>query len=117
MGRKPVRNDSRSSQSQISVDEEIRGAFGTIRAEDRTPSKTWRQRLLTLAAIMGPGIIVLVGDNDAGGVATYAQAGQNAGYSLLWTLILLVPACAVLFGSRPLSRMAFRHLPGPSRQE
>ena len=94
-GREPIRNDSRSSQSQISVDEEIRGAFGTIRAEDRTPSKTWRQRLLTLAAIMGPGIIVLVGDNDAGGVATYAQAGQNAGYSLLWTLILLVPVLIV----------------------
>ena len=94
-GREPIRNDSRSSQSQISVDEDIRGAFGTIRAEDRTPSKTWRQRLLTLAAIMGPGIIVLVGDNDAGGVATYAQAGQNAGYSLLWTLILLVPVLIV----------------------
>jgi len=94
-GREPIRNDSRSSQSQISVDDEIRGAFGTIRAEDRTPSKTWRQRLLTLAAIMGPGIIVLVGDNDAGGVATYAQARQNAGYSLLWTLILLVPVLIV----------------------
>jgi len=94
-GREPIRNDSRSSPSQISVDEEIRGAFGTIRAEDRTPSKTWRQRLLTLAAIMGPGIIVLVGDNDAGGVATYAQAGQNAGYSLLWTLLLLVPVLIV----------------------
>src|SRR5881392_4126298 len=94
-GREPIRNDSRSGQIQISVDEEIRGAFGTIRAEDRTPSKTWRQRLLTLAAIMGPGIIVLVGDNDAGGVATYAQAGQNFGYSLLWTLLLLVPVLIV----------------------
>ncbi|HMC71935.1 MAG TPA: NRAMP family divalent metal transporter, partial [Mycobacteriales bacterium] len=74
----------------------IQGAFGTINLEDdRTPSRTWRQRLVTLAAIMGPGIIVLVGDNDAGGVATYAQAGQNAGYTLLWTLILLVPVLIV----------------------
>ena len=94
-GREPIRNDSRSVPSQIVVEQEIRGAFGTIRAEDRTPSRTWRQRLLTLAAIMGPGIIVLVGDNDAGGVATYAQAGQNAGYSLLWTLLLLVPVLIV----------------------
>src|SRR5438067_9579287 len=94
-GLEPIRNDSRSGQIQISVDEEIRGAFGTIRAEDRTPSKTWRQRLLTLAAIMGPGIIVMVGDNDAGGVATYAQSGQNYGYSLLWTLVLLVPVLIV----------------------
>src|SRR5438270_12061542 len=74
---------------------EIRGAFGTINLDDRSPSRTWRQRLLTLAAIMGPGIIVLVGDNDAGGVATYAQAGQDAGYSLLWTLLLLVPVLIV----------------------
>ncbi len=54
-----------------------------------------RGRLLTLAAIIGPGVIVLVGDNDAGGVATYAQAGQNFGYSLLWTLLLLVPVLIV----------------------
>jgi NRAMP (natural resistance-associated macrophage protein)-like metal ion transporter len=94
-GREPIRNDSRSVPSQIIVEEEIRGAFGTIRAEDRAPSRTWRRRLLTLAAIMGPGIIVLVGDNDAGGVATYAQAGQNVGYSLLWTLLLLVPVLIV----------------------
>ena len=40
---------------------------------------------------MGPGIIVMTGDNDAGGVATYAEAGQNYGYTLLWTLTLLAP--------------------------
>ena len=34
-------------------------------------------------AIIGPGLIVMVGDNDAGGVSTYAQAGQNFGYTLL----------------------------------
>src|SRR6202043_3201020 len=57
--------------------------------------RTWRRRLLTLAAIIGPGIIVMVGDNDAGGVSTYAQAGQNFGYSLLWTLVLLIPVLIV----------------------
>jgi NRAMP (natural resistance-associated macrophage protein)-like metal ion transporter len=74
---------------------DIHGAFGTIRVSDVTPRRTWRQRLLTLLAILGPGIIVMVGDNDAGGVATYAQAGQNYGYSLLWTLLLLVPVLIV----------------------
>ena len=44
---------------------------------------------------MGPGLIVMVGDNDAGGVSTYAQAGQNYGLSLLWTLPLLVPVLIV----------------------
>ena len=37
----------------------------------------------------------MVGDNNAGGVSTYAQAGQNYGYSLLWTLLLLIPVLIV----------------------
>ena len=44
---------------------------------------------------MGPGLIVMVGDNDAGGVATYSQAGQNFGLSLLWVLPLLIPVLVV----------------------
>src|SRR5262245_42295700 len=54
-----------------------------------------RRRLITFLAILGPGIIVMVGDNDAGGVSTYAEAGQNYGYSLLWTLLLLIPVLIV----------------------
>src|SRR5689334_6759104 len=73
----------------------IRGALGTIRLDDTARRHTWRQRLLTLLAIMGPGLIVMVGDNDAGGVSTYAQAGQDYGYSLLWTLLLLIPVLIV----------------------
>src|SRR5216683_1635630 len=97
--REPREHDSPSVLSPRTIDEResgvIEGAFGTIRLDDRMPRRTWRGRLLTLAAIIGPGIIVLVGDNDAGGVATYAQAGQNYGYSLLWTLLLLVPVLIV----------------------
>jgi Mn2+/Fe2+ NRAMP family transporter len=37
----------------------------------------------------------MVGDNDAGGVSTYAAAGQNYGTSLLWTLLLLIPVLIV----------------------
>ena len=74
---------------------DIRGALGTIREHERAGRRTWRQRLLALAAIIGPGLIVMVGDNDAGGVATYAQAGQDYGTSLLWTLVLLIPVLIV----------------------
>jgi Mn2+/Fe2+ NRAMP family transporter len=74
---------------------DIQGALGTVRQHDVAPRRSWRTRLLTLLAIMGPGLIVMVGDNDAGGVATYAQAGQNYGTSLLWTLLLLVPVLIV----------------------
>jgi NRAMP (natural resistance-associated macrophage protein)-like metal ion transporter len=74
---------------------DIQGAFGTIRQHDLDSRRSWRARLLTLLAIMGPGLIVMVGDNDAGGVATYSQAGQNFGLTLLWTLPLLIPVLVV----------------------
>jgi len=74
---------------------DIEGAFGRISVGETDHPRTWKTRLLTLLAIVGPGIIVMVGDNDAGGVATYAQAGQNYGYSLLWVLLLLIPVLIV----------------------
>ncbi|MDR3032175.1 MAG: divalent metal cation transporter [Kitasatospora sp.] len=73
---------------------DIEGALGRIRA-DADYSSSWRRRLITFLAIVGPGLIVMVGDNDAGGVSTYSQAGQNYGYSLLWVLLLLVPVLIV----------------------
>ncbi|HUY63918.1 MAG TPA: Nramp family divalent metal transporter, partial [Acidimicrobiales bacterium] len=74
---------------------DIEGAFGRIGQHDLASRRSWRARLITLLAIIGPGLIVMVGDNDAGGVATYAQAGQNYGLSLLWTLPLLIPVLVV----------------------
>jgi NRAMP (natural resistance-associated macrophage protein)-like metal ion transporter len=74
---------------------DIRGALGTISVGDTGARRSFFARLLTLAAIVGPGLIVMVGDNDAGGVATYAQAGQNFGLTLLWTLPLLIPVLVV----------------------
>ncbi|MGO9423501.1 NRAMP family divalent metal transporter [Roseiarcus sp.] len=73
----------------------IQGAFGTILHGDVAPRKTWKHRLTTLLAILGPGLIVMVGDNDAGAFATYGQAGQNYGTTLLWTLTLLIPVLYV----------------------
>ncbi|WP_225725265.1 MULTISPECIES: Nramp family divalent metal transporter [unclassified Nocardia] len=74
---------------------DIEGALGKIRLTDTEHPRTFRTRLLTLLAIVGPGLIVMVGDNDAGGVAIYAEAGQNYGYSLLWVLLLLIPVLIV----------------------
>ena len=74
---------------------DIEGAFGRISIGETDRPRTLKVRLMTLLAIVGPGIIVMVGDNDAGGVATYAQAGQNYGYSLLWVLLLLIPVLIV----------------------
>src|SRR6202047_3086067 len=74
---------------------DIRGALGTIRMHDTGERHGWGSRAMALVGIMGPGLIVMVGDNDAGGVSTYAQAGQNYGTSLLWVLLLLIPVLIV----------------------
>jgi Mn2+/Fe2+ NRAMP family transporter len=74
---------------------DIRGALGTIRLDDTAPRRGRSAKLKTLLAIIGPGLIVMVGDNDAGAFATYGQAGQNYGTHLLWTLLLLVPVLYV----------------------
>ncbi len=41
--------------------------------------------------ISGPGIVVMVADNDAGGITTYAATGAKYGYHLIWFLLILVP--------------------------
>ncbi|MCV7410172.1 manganese transporter [Mycobacterium florentinum] len=74
---------------------DIIGAFGRIGRDDDGALRGWWRRLRTLMVITGPGLIVMVGDNDAGGVATYAQAGQDYGMNLLWTLALLIPVLYV----------------------
>ncbi len=46
------------------------------------------QRLLQL---LGPGLITGAADDDPTGIATYAQAGAQSGYKLLWTCLLTAP--------------------------
>lgn len=70
---------------------DINGALGTIRRDDVAPRVGWRAKFLTFLAILGPGLIVMSGDNDAGAFSTYTQAAQNYGTTLLWTLLLLIP--------------------------
>ncbi len=43
-------------------------------------------------ALAGPGVIVMIADNDAGGITTYAATGAKFGYSLIWFIIILGPA-------------------------
>src|SRR5580698_3406387 len=74
---------------------DIRGALGTISADDFAPRAGLSAKLKTLLAIVGPGLIVMCGDNDAGAFSTYGQAGQNYGTRLLWTLLLLIPVLYV----------------------
>ncbi|MFA4985360.1 MAG: Nramp family divalent metal transporter [Candidatus Brocadiia bacterium] len=43
-------------------------------------------------AVLGPGIITAMVDNDAGGISTYSAAGANFGNAFLWSLIPIMLA-------------------------
>jgi Mn2+/Fe2+ NRAMP family transporter len=47
----------------------------------------WRLRMLTLLAVLGPGLVSGFADNDAGGITTYSLAGAHYGYALLWVIL------------------------------
>jgi Mn2+/Fe2+ NRAMP family transporter len=57
----------------------------------RTFGARWTHRLLSFLVVAGPGLIVMVADNDAGAISTYTQAGAQYGTRLLWVLLLLLP--------------------------
>jgi Mn2+/Fe2+ NRAMP family transporter len=57
----------------------------------RVVKSKWARDLLTFLMVFGPGLIVMVADNDAGAVSTYSQAGGQYGTHLLWIVLLLLP--------------------------
>jgi Mn2+/Fe2+ NRAMP family transporter len=49
--------------------------------------RRYRNHVAIFFAILGPGFITAMVDNDSGGIVTYSQAGARWGYLPLWTLI------------------------------
>jgi len=70
---------------------DIVGALGTLKRSETGKTRSWRRKFRLLLIIIGPGLIVMGGGNDAGGVQVYAQMGQDYGMRLLWSLALLFP--------------------------
>ncbi|HMF53191.1 MAG TPA: Nramp family divalent metal transporter [Edaphobacter sp.] len=58
--------------------------------------RRWRNRLMLIFAVLGPGFITANVDNDSGGILTYSQAGAQYGYKLLWTMIPITLALIVV---------------------
>lgn len=57
--------------------------------------KRWA-KLSYVLAIVGPGLITVNAGNDAGGISTFASIGAKYGYSMLWGLLLLTFALAII---------------------
>jgi NRAMP (natural resistance-associated macrophage protein)-like metal ion transporter len=49
--------------------------------------RRFRYHLAVFFAVVGPGFITAVVDNDSGGIFTYSAAGARYGYLPLWTLL------------------------------
>lgn len=57
--------------------------------------KRW-SKLTYILAIVGPGLITVNAGNDAGGISTFATIGAKYGYSMLWGLLILTFALAII---------------------
>jgi NRAMP (natural resistance-associated macrophage protein)-like metal ion transporter len=57
--------------------------------------RRFRFHIATFFAVLGPGFITAMVDNDAGGIYTYSQAGARWGYLPLWTLLPIAVALIV----------------------
>jgi Mn2+/Fe2+ NRAMP family transporter len=55
-----------------------------------------RRRIATWLAILGPGLIAANAGNDAGGIATYASAGAQFGYRMLFVMVVVTVALVVV---------------------
>jgi Mn2+/Fe2+ NRAMP family transporter len=69
----------------------IRGRSVQLRGLRRNPTG-----LLRWLVILGPGLIATSAGNDAGGIATYSQAGAKFGYELIWVMVILTVSFAVV---------------------
>jgi Mn2+/Fe2+ NRAMP family transporter len=66
-------------------------SFTTASRQKSARGSGLRRRFLHFMVVAGPGLIVMVADNDAGAVSTYTQAGAQYSTTLLWVLLLLLP--------------------------
>jgi NRAMP (natural resistance-associated macrophage protein)-like metal ion transporter len=89
--------------SDTVLDARFRPAQEEIKQDDRPK----------LRDVLGPGLITGASDDDPSGIATYAQAGAQFGYSLGWTLLLTYPLmCAIQMISAQIGRVTGRGLAG-----
>lgn len=78
------------------VDARIR-AHDQARVEGLRGRRSLWQRLVLLMVLAGPGLLVMIADNDAGGVITYAQTGSVFGIGFfLPFLVLLGPVAYIV---------------------
>ncbi len=76
----------------------MRRVRSAARGRPRLPARLSprRVRIFALLGLLGPGLIAANAGNDAGGIATYSEAGAKYGYGLLWTIVLIAISLAIV---------------------
>lgn len=69
----------------------VRGRSVNLRGMRKPP-----KGILRWLAVLGPGLIATSAGNDAGGIATYSQAGAKFGYQLIWVMVILTVSFGVV---------------------
>ena len=59
---------------------------------------TRRARVAALLAVVGPGLLAGLSDDDPAGITTYSVLGADYGYQLLWVLLLSTVALVIFHG-------------------
>lgn len=57
--------------------------------------RSGRARLTALLAVLGPGLLAGLSDDDPAGITTYSVLGADHGYQLLWVLLLSTVALVI----------------------
>ena len=68
----------------------------TISNEQPAPRPRQRRGLRPYLLALGPGLLAASAGNDAGGIATYASAGAEYGYGLLWAMVAVTVCVGVV---------------------
>ena len=80
----------------MSLDRNLRRLRAPVRRLSLRLPRLPRRGILVYVAMMGPGFVTASAGNDAGGIATYAQAGATYGYKLLWAMLITAVSLIVV---------------------
>lgn len=65
---------------------------------ERAVPRTLSARAVALLAVLGPGLLAGLSDDDPAGITTYSTLGAAYGYQLLWVLLLSTVALVLFHG-------------------
>ncbi len=67
-----------------------------VRRGTDSPTRRKRPKWVLYLTLIGPGLIAANAGNDAGGIATYASAGSEFGYDMLFLMVLVTVGLVVV---------------------